>query len=112
MKDIIETLAAGSGTRFYQLSAGNPVILPEVVEQMWARIITVELLDSPDYGSSVSVWFESGYQPLIEAVVTDFNRRYGLNLTRRKKRSDYPWESKFIFFYATNACGGVRPADS
>ncbi|MEB3253045.1 MAG: valine--pyruvate transaminase, partial [Cyanobacteriota bacterium] len=34
MKDIIETLRAGQGQEFINLSAGNPVILP-AVEQLW-----------------------------------------------------------------------------
>jgi len=32
MKDIIETLQAGTGQEFINLSAGNPLILPE---QLW-----------------------------------------------------------------------------
>jgi valine--pyruvate aminotransferase len=103
MKDIIETLAAGAGQDFINLSAGNPVILPEV-EQMW-RDYTVELLDSPDYGEVVCRYGSSqGYQPLIDAVVTDFNRRYGLNLTRRNVLITPGSQS--LYFYATNAFGG------
>jgi valine--pyruvate aminotransferase len=48
MKDIIETLRAGQGQEFINLSAGNPVILPEV-EQLW-RDCTAELLASSEYG--------------------------------------------------------------
>ena len=80
MKDIQETLTARKGQEFINLSAGNPVILPEI-EQMW-RDYTIELLDSPDYGEVVCRYGSSqGYQPLIDAVVTDFNHRYSLNLT-------------------------------
>jgi valine--pyruvate aminotransferase len=104
MKDIIETLAAGGGKNFINLSAGNPVILPEV-EQMW-RDYTLELLDSPDYGEVVCRYGSSqGYQPLIDAVVADFNHRYGLNLTRRNVLITPGSQS--LYFYATNAFGGL-----
>ncbi|MEN9253536.1 MAG: hypothetical protein Q6K14_06045, partial [Gloeomargarita sp. GMQP_bins_44] len=82
MKDIVETLQARAGEDLINLSAGNPVILPEV-EQLW-RDCTQNLLASPDYGEVVCRYGASqGYQPLIEAVVADFNQRYGLNLTPR-----------------------------
>ncbi|GAB4200572.1 MAG: valine--pyruvate transaminase [Coleofasciculaceae cyanobacterium] len=111
MKDIIETLRAGQGQEFINLSAGNPVILPEV-EQLW-RDCTAQLLASPEYGEVVCRYGSSqGYQPLIEAIANDFNQRYGLNL------SDYPTGSasdrnilitpgsQSIYFYAANAFGG------
>jgi valine--pyruvate aminotransferase len=103
MKDIIETLAAGKGREFINLSAGNPVILPEI-EQMW-RDYTYELLDSPDYGEVVCRYGSSqGYQPLIEAIVNDFNHRYGLNLTSCNVLITPGSQS--LYFCATNAFGG------
>lgn len=51
MKDIIETLQSGGGRDFIDLSAGNPVILPEI-EQMW-RDCTQDLLPVPIMGR----WF-------------------------------------------------------
>lgn len=103
MKDIQETLAARKGEEFINLSAGNPVILPEI-EQMW-RDYTQELLDSKDYGEVVCRYGSSqGYQPLIDAIVTDFNRRYGLNLTPRNVLITPGSQS--LYFYATNAFGG------
>ncbi len=103
MKDIKETLQAGKGQEFINLSPGNPVILPEV-EQMW-RDYTKELLDSPDYGKVVCRYGDSqGYEPLIDAVVTDFNRRYGLNLTNRNILITPGSQS--LYFYAANAFGG------
>jgi valine--pyruvate aminotransferase len=84
MKDIIETLRSGTGQEFINLSAGNPVILPEV-EQLW-RDCTADLLASDEYGKVVCRYGSSqGYEPLIEAIVTDFNRRYGLNLSDRQE---------------------------
>ncbi len=103
MKDIIETLAAGKGQEFINLSAGNPVILPEI-EQMW-RDYTHELLASPDFGEVVCRYGSSqGYQPLIEAIVNDFNHRYQLNLTSRNVLITPGSQS--LYFCATNAFGG------
>ncbi|MBD2185509.1 valine--pyruvate transaminase [Aerosakkonema funiforme] len=103
MKDIKETLQAGAGQEFINLSPGNPVILPEV-EQLW-RDCTKELLDSSEYGKVVCRYGDSqGYEPLIEAIATDFNRRYGLNLTNRNILITPGSQS--LYFYAANAFGG------
>lgn len=103
MKDIIETLRAGQGQSFINLSAGNPVILPEV-EQLW-RDCTVDLLNSPDYGEVVCRYGSSqGYEPFIEAVLTDFNQRYGLNLSDRNILVTPG--SQALYFFAANAFGG------
>jgi valine--pyruvate aminotransferase len=50
------------------------------------------------YGSS------QGYQPFINAVLADFNQRYGLNLTDRNILITPGSQS--IYFYAANAFGG------
>lgn len=103
MKDIIETLRASSGKEFINLSAGNPVILPEV-EQLW-RQCTTELLASPDYGEVVCRYGSSqGYQPFVEAVVQEFNQRYGLQLTDRNILITPG--SQALYFFAANAFGG------
>lgn len=103
MKDIIETLRSSKGKEFINLSAGNPVILPEV-EQLW-RDCTAELLSSPEYGEVVCRYGSSqGYQPFIDVIVEDFNSRYGLNLTARNILITPGSQS--IYFYATNAFGG------
>ncbi len=103
MKDIVETLRAGKGQKFINLSAGNPVILPEV-EQLW-RDCTADLLASPEYGEVVCRYGESqGYKPLIEAVVKDFNQRYGLKLTDRNILITPG--SQTLYFFAANTFGG------
>jgi valine--pyruvate aminotransferase len=103
MKDIIETLRAGAGRQFINLSAGNPLILPEV-EQLW-RDCTVDLLNSSEYGEVVCRYGSSqGYAPFIEAVVSDFNQRYGLSLTDRNILVTPG--SQTLYFYAANAFGG------
>ncbi|MBD2343575.1 valine--pyruvate transaminase [Anabaena subtropica] len=103
MKDIIETLQSGGGQDLINLSAGNPLILPEV-EQLW-RDCTAELLASPEYGEVVCRYGSSqGYAPFIEAIVKDFNRRYGLNLSDRNVLVTPG--SQTLYFYAANAFGG------
>ncbi|ERN43169.1 alanine-alpha-ketoisovalerate (or valine-pyruvate) aminotransferase [Rubidibacter lacunae KORDI 51-2] len=103
MKDIIETLRAGAGQNFIDLSAGNPTLLP-AVEQLW-RDCTHELLDRSEYGAVVSRYGSSqGYAPLIEAVVNDFNQRYGLNLSDRHILITPG--SQALYFYIANAFGG------
>lgn len=103
MKDIIETLRAGQGQTFINLSAGNPVILPEI-EQLW-RDCTQELLNGPDYGEVVCRYGSSqGYEPFIEAVLADFNHRYGLQLTEQNILITPGSQS--LYFFAANAFGG------
>ncbi|MGD1913279.1 MAG: valine--pyruvate transaminase [Rivularia sp. (in: cyanobacteria)] len=103
MKDIKETLRAGIGQELMNLSAGNPLILPEV-EQLW-RDCTADLLSSAEYGEVVCRYGDSrGYLPLIEAVANDFNKRYGLNLTERNILITSG--SQTLYFYAANVFGG------
>jgi valine--pyruvate aminotransferase len=107
MKDIIETLRTGAGKEFINLSAGNPVILPQV-EQLW-RDCTKHLLSSSEYGEVVCRYGSSqGYAPLIEAIASDFNRRYGLNLSDRHILITPG--SQALYFYAANAFGGYSPS--
>jgi valine--pyruvate aminotransferase len=107
MKDIIETLRDGQGKTFINLSAGNPVILPEV-EQLW-RDCTMELLSSPEYGEVVCRYGASqGYAPLVEAIVEDFNQRYGLSLNARQVLITPGSQS--LYFLAANAFGGLDNA--
>ncbi|HEY9618377.1 MAG TPA: valine--pyruvate transaminase [Microcoleaceae cyanobacterium] len=103
MKDIIETLREGGDREFINLSAGNPLILPEI-EQLW-RDCTADLLASSEYGEVVCRYGSSqGYQPLIDAIVKDFNQRYGLSLTDRNILITPGSQS--LYFYAANAFGG------
>ncbi|MEH2400853.1 valine--pyruvate transaminase [Nostoc sp.] len=107
MKDIIETLRAGAGQEFINLSAGNPLILPEV-EQLW-RDCTAQLLASPEYGEVVCRYGSSqGYTPFVEAIANDFNKRYGLNLSDRNILVTPG--SQTLYFYAANTFGGYTPS--
>lgn len=103
MKDIIETLRNSAGKEFINLSAGNPVILPEV-EQLW-RDCTAQLLASKEYSEVVCRYGSSqGYRPLIDAIVKDFNNRYGLNISDRNVLITPGSQS--LYFYGANAFGG------
>lgn len=103
MKDIIETLRSNKGQELINLSAGNPLILPEV-EQLW-RDCTADLLASSEYGEVVCRYGSSqGYAPLIEAIANDFNKRYGLNLSERNILITPG--SQTLYFYAANCFGG------
>ncbi|NEP39574.1 MAG: valine--pyruvate transaminase, partial [Okeania sp. SIO2H7] len=109
MADIIATLRAGQGQEFLNFSSGNPLVLPEV-EKLW-RNCTTKLLASPEYGEVVGRYGSSqGYQPLIDAVVNDFNCRYGLNLSDRNILITPGSQS--IYFYAANAFGGYTSSQS
>ncbi|NJM58558.1 MAG: valine--pyruvate transaminase [Synechococcales cyanobacterium RU_4_20] len=103
MKDIIETLRAGQGQDFINLSAGNPVILPEV-EALW-RDCTAELLASAEYGQVVCRYGSSqGYEPLLEAIAQDFHQRYGWAVSDRNILITPGSQS--LYFLAANAFGG------
>ncbi|MEM1309461.1 MAG: valine--pyruvate transaminase, partial [Cyanobacteria bacterium P01_H01_bin.153] len=107
MKDIIETLRADQGKSFINLSAGNPVILPEM-EQLW-RDCTADLLNGTEYGKVVCRYGSSqGYEPFIESVLTDFHQRYGLSLTERNILITPGSQS--LYFLAANAFGGYTKA--
>lgn len=103
MKDINETLA-GNVTGLCNLSAGNPLILPEV-EAMWKNY-THQLMDSPEFGNVVCRYGSSkGYEPLIQAIIKDFNQRYGLKLT--SKNVLITGGSQTLYFIAANVYGGL-----
>ena len=106
MKDIIATLKAGADKEFINLSAGNPVIIREV-EELW-HDCTGQLLASSEYGEVVCRYGAStGYAPLIEAIATDFNRRYGLSLT--ESNILITLGAQALYFYAANVFGGYTP---
>lgn len=102
MKDIVETLQSEPG-KWTNLSAGNPLILPEV-EAMW-REYTQTLLAGPDFGEVVGRYGASqGYMPLIDAVVDWFNTHYQWGITRRNVLITPG--SQALYFYAANCFGG------
>ncbi len=106
MKDIIATLQSGEEASWIDLSAGNPVILPEV-EQLW-REQAQKTLDSPEFGPIIARYGSSqGYEPMIEAVVSFFNQRYGLSLGPQNVLITPGSQS--IYFFAANSLAGPMP---
>lgn len=102
MKDIIETLSAGG--EFFNLSAGNPVVLPEVAS-MW-RDLSNEVINSSEYAQIIGRYGSSkGYQPLVDAVVQEFNQRYNLSITERNVVITPGSQS--LFFFGTNIFSGA-----
>ncbi len=103
MKDIIETLRSGGDASWIDLSAGNPVILPEV-EQLW-REQAQKIIDSPDFGPIIARYGSSqGYEPMIEAVVSFFSQRYSLSLGPENVLITPGSQS--IYFFAANSFAG------
>lgn len=102
MKDIIETLQSGSDD-FINLSAGNPVILPRIAT-MWAELGR-KVLAHGSYSEIIGRYGSSrGYQPLIDAIVHDFNQRLGLSLS--EKNVVITPGSQTIFFLGSNSFAG------
>ncbi|MEM9567461.1 MAG: valine--pyruvate transaminase [Cyanobacteria bacterium P01_E01_bin.34] len=103
MKDIIETLA-NTDVRWINLSAGNPLILPEV-EQMW-RDYTAKLLSEPAFGEALCRYGSSqGYEPFIEVIADHFRQTYGWNVTPQNVLVTPGSQS--LYFFAANSFGGV-----
>ena len=68
------------------------------------------MLASPDYGEVVCRYGASqGYQPLIEAVIQDFNQRYNLQLNARQILITP--RSQALYFLAANAFGGYTSGE-
>ena len=102
MKDIIETLSIGG--EFFNLSAGNPVVLPEVAK-MW-RDISNDIINSDQYPQIIGRYGSSkGYQPLVDALVEEFNERYNLSITERN--IVITPGSQSLFFFGTNIFSGL-----
>ena len=107
MKDIQATINAHKDQKFYDLSAGNPLLLPEVCS-MWQNTAIKLLANENDFAQIIGRYGNSkGYQPFIEAICNDFNQRYGLNLT--SKNILVTCGSSPVYFIASNAFGGKNP---
>lgn len=101
MKDITETLTARSNV--INLSAGNPVILPEVAA-LWKRC-TRELVSSSSFDEVLCRYGSSqGYEPFIEALVGWFNENYKWDI--KKENVVITPGSQMLYFIAANVFGG------
>ncbi len=102
-KDTVETLQAAEGAGWVNLSAGNPVLLPEV-EATW-RKHAQRLLDQPGFGEVLCQYgAPRGYEPLLDAVVEWFNSNYRWGISQRNVLVTPG--SQALFFFAVNCFGG------
>jgi valine--pyruvate aminotransferase len=105
MKDIQESLKAHNSAELINMSAGNPLILPEV-DALW-RSYTQEILETNEFSEVVGRYGSSqGYEPLIEAVVSWFNQEYNWGITA--KNVLITPGSQALYFIAANAFTGYN----
>ncbi|MFN0223991.1 MULTISPECIES: valine--pyruvate transaminase [Paenibacillus] len=103
MKDIKEISESQTPREYIDVSAGNPLILPEV-EALW-RKYAGELLEGQEFGGIIGRYGSSqGYEPFIDAIVHWFNKEYGWGLT--KKNVLVTPGSQTLYFMAANAFSG------
>lgn len=103
MQDIRQSLAASPGAPWINLSAGNPVVLPEV-EAMW-RAHARAVSESAEFGEIVCRYGESeGYRALVDAVVELFNTRCGWGITQDNVLIT-PGSQSSLFAAANCFCG-------
>ncbi|MFN2744887.1 valine--pyruvate transaminase [Bacillus sp. z60-18] len=102
MGDIQEVLAGGK-RQYINLSAGNPLILPEAAA-MWKSALA-GLLEDERFPSIISQYGSSyGTDELIESVVRFFSERYHFDI--QKENVLITAGSQQLFFLAVNSfCG-------
>ena len=104
MKDIASSIK-NSSPNLCNLSAGNPVLIPEVAA-IWREIID-DLQKSSSFDSVIGRYGATqGYEPLLHAVAQDFNKRYGTNFT--EKNVLITPGSQTLYFFGANAYGGIN----
>ncbi len=105
MKDIAATLRSDPSKKWLNLSPGNPIVLPEVLE-MW-RAYAHELIHSDEFGPVVGRYgMTQGYDPFIDAVVSAYNKHYGWGITRENVLITPG--SQNLYFLCANLFGGER----
>lgn len=103
MKDIAASIK-NSSTNLCNLSAGNPVLIPEVANE-W-RVILQDLQSSNSFDAVIGRYGATqGYEPLIHAVAQDFNKRYGTHFT--EKNVLITPGSQTLYFFGANVFGGL-----
>jgi valine--pyruvate aminotransferase len=110
MKDIEAAMAQVGRAPMVNLSAGNPVILPEV-RDMWRRH-TQQLVDGDLFGPVVCRYGATrGYEPFVEAVVDCFNRQSGWDIGPANVLVT-PGSQQLYFMLANLFCGETTDGDS
>ena len=103
MKDIAETLRSDPSKKWLNLSAGNPLVLPEV-DSMW-REHARGIINSDEFSTIIGRYgMTQGYDDLIDAVVETYNKRYNWGISRRNVLITAGSQS--LYFYCTNLWGG------
>lgn len=106
MKDIEDTLKKSGGRNFNNLSAGNPVVLPEVKE-MWKKH-TIELAESDEFGEVVGRYGQSdGYEPFIRAVINLVKRSYNWEINEKNVLVT-PGSQQFYFYILNSFAGETK----
>ncbi|UXI69181.1 valine--pyruvate transaminase [Tahibacter amnicola] len=81
MRDIETATAAPSARPWINLSAGNPLVVPEL-ERLWHGI--ARRLPSAEFGEVIGRYGSSrGYGPFLDTLAADLNVRYGWNISPR-----------------------------
>lgn len=102
MRDI-ELSLAESGKSAYNLSAGNPLVVPELAE-MW-RDCARSVLAAPEFDVIVGRYGSSrGLESFMDAIADDFGVRFGWKLSR--KNILVTCGSQSACFFAINSFSG------
>ena len=105
MKDIVTTLRSDPSKTWLNLSPGNPLVLPEVLE-MW-RSYANELVNSSEFGSVIGRYgMTQGFDPFIDAVVAAYNNHYNWGISRENVLITPGSQS--LYFLCSNLFGGER----
>jgi valine--pyruvate aminotransferase len=105
MKDIAATLRSDPSKKWLNLSPGNPIVLPEVLE-MW-RTYANELVNSSEFGPVIGRYgMTQGFDPFIEAVVGAYNKHYTWGISRDNVLITPGSQS--LYFLCANLFGGER----
>lgn len=103
MVDIEATLKKAGNRRIINLSAGNPNLIPEVID-LWKKH-TADLLSSDDFGDVVGRYdVTRGYAPFVKAIVNLVNRVYKFRISEENVLITPG--SQQLYYYALNAFAG------
>ncbi|RAP31442.1 valine--pyruvate transaminase [Candidatus Marinamargulisbacteria bacterium SCGC AG-343-D04] len=105
MADIKESL--GAGKSFINLSAGNPLVIPEIGE-LWKSSLS-KIMETPDFDSIIGRYGDSqGYQPFVGVVKDYFRQRYQWDISERNILIT-PGSQAGIFYGTNMFCDQSQP---
>jgi len=104
MQDIILTMRSAKDVHFYNLSAGNPVVLPEV-SRLWRKYFR-QFSDTDEFDTVLGRYSgSSGDTHFVKSVCDLFNRRYGWGITPENVLVTPG--SQQLYFYVINGAAGM-----